>query len=411
MKNLKIVHLCPYFSPQLGYEEYYLAYYQKKLGYDVYVITSTRLPPFKNIEKMLKDAGEQNPSRIREAGFKVIDGIKVYRQPVLIETLADFMIILGVKKLLKEINPDIVHGHGGKQGPTFWGALYKKELGYKFVCDSHDFYYADHPLVRKIRSLKDWIAKTDYIYFRKYLARYVYARADRLIAVTSACKDFMQEFVGADSQMIDIINLGADTDKFKFRPNGRSKVRTEYGLDDDQIVILFSGIITRRKSVEKLIEIFARLLQNHSNIRLFIVGDADHDYLNYLKETTRKLKVEDNVIFTGFKGREELPDYFSAADIGVWVSNNSLIFMEVGAIGLPMIIPDMQLSHVVDYGNGYKFQVGDFQACERYLKILIKDEKLRKSMGRKSREAVVKNYSYRSRADESIKIYQRLLQG
>ena len=189
-KRLKIVHICSYFQPELGYEEYYTAYFQSQMGHDVYVITSDRLFPFKNIEKMLEQAGEKNTSRIRFKGYRVIDGIKVYRQPVVIETLYDFMLVKGVKKLLQKIKPDIVQGHGGKEGVPTQGAYYKDKLGYAFVCDSHDFYFDQHVLVRKTKSWKDVVAKIDYKLFRKRLGSYTYKKADRVIAVTPDVKDF-----------------------------------------------------------------------------------------------------------------------------------------------------------------------------------------------------------------------------
>ena len=106
-EKLKIVHICPYFQPELGYEEYYTAYFQAKMGHDVYVITSDRLFPFRNIEKMLEQVGAKNTSRKRRKGFQVVDGIKVYRQPVIIESLYDFILIKGLKKVLNKIRPDI----------------------------------------------------------------------------------------------------------------------------------------------------------------------------------------------------------------------------------------------------------------------------------------------------------------
>ena len=47
---MKIVHVCDYIQPQLGYQEYYLAKEHAKMGHEVTVITSDRYYPFPNYE-------------------------------------------------------------------------------------------------------------------------------------------------------------------------------------------------------------------------------------------------------------------------------------------------------------------------------------------------------------------------
>lgn len=408
-KKLRIVHLCPYFMPELGYEDYYTPYFQKKMGHEVYVITSDRLFPFKNIETMLKQAGEKNTSRIRGTGYNVIDGIKVYRLPILIETLYDFMLLMGIERILKKIKPDIVQGHGGKEGPGTQGAYYTKKLGLPYVVDSHDFYYDEHVLIRKIRSWKDIVAKLDYYFLRKYLGIYTYARARRVIAVTKDVKDFAVDFNGTDPAKIDVFSLGADTDNYNFRPDARIRVRQELGYSDNDVVLFFSGIITRRKRADDLVKLFAKIHKKYPQAKLLVVGEGEIDYITEVKDICKKLGILKSVTFAGFKPKVQLPDYMSAADVGIWLSNNSVVMIEAIACALPIVIPDMQLSHIVGYDNGFKFKLGDHSAFVRYIERLIKDSTLRKEMSKNARAAVLEHYSYRTNAQRLVDLYYQVI--
>jgi glycosyltransferase involved in cell wall biosynthesis len=404
-KALKIVHIVSYFQPMLGYEEFYSAYFQKKLGHDVYVITSERLFPFKNIETMLKQAGEKDTKRIRRPGYSVVEGIKVYRQPVKIETLYDFILIKGIKDLLAKIKPDIVHCHEPKEGVGYQGAYYSAKLGFPFVVDSHDFYYDEHPLVRNMRSWKDMVAKWDYLTLRKHLARNAYKKADKIIAVTSDVKDFAVGFSHADPKKVIVTSLGADTENFNLRPEGRASIRKRFGFSDSDVVLFFSGIITRRKKAETIISLFTKMNKKYPHTRLMIVGEGEEDYFNDLKDLAKRSGIEGKIVFTGFVGKKELPDYMSASDIGIWFSNNSVVMMEAISCGLPVVIPDLQLSHIVGYNDGFKFKPGDERQFLKYVEKLIKDSDLRKRMSMNARVAAVAHYSYKTNAEKLIGVY------
>lgn len=407
--KLKIVHICSYFQPELGYEEYYTAYFQKQMGHDVYVVTSDRLFPFKNIEKMLKQAGEKNTSRIRFTGFKEIDGIKVYRQPIIIETLYDFMLVKGVKKVLQEIQPDIVQGHGGKEGTPAQGAYYKDKLGYEFVCDSHDFYFDQHVLIRKIKSWKDVVAKLDYIFFRKHLGAYTYKKAAKVIAVTPDVKDFAVDFNGVSPKKVVVTSLGADTEYFNYDPEARKRIRKKLGYKDSDVVVLHAGILSRRKKTERVFEVFGKIHKKYPEAKLLIVGEGEGGYQKELEKLAKKLGISKAVKFTGFIGRKEMPDYLSASDIGAWLNNNSVLMMEAAACALPQVIPDMQLSHVVGYDNGFKFEQADEKAFQKYVEKLISDPALREKMSKNARKAAVKHYSYKTNAARLVELYKEVL--
>ena len=376
-----------YFVPELGYQEYYLAKRHKKMGHDVYVIASDLLYPFPNIVAMLNDAGVKSTSRKRKAGFEIAEGIKVYRLKSLFE-YSDFILAKGLKQTLNSIKPDVVFAHESRQGLPALAAFYKNKIGYKLVVDQHDFYHKipNYPLWKKALRL------LDYFLFRKFIVNYSIDRAGKIVAVTKETKKFLIKTHKISSKNISLIPLGVDIDFFRFDNKTRASVRKKLNIKENNIVLIFSGIIVRRKGIELLLEALSEI--KNKNVKLMIVGSGDINYIKELKDLAKKLGINNKCEFVGFVKRDCIKDYFSAADIGVWPGNNSVSIMEAMACKLPIIMVDLQLSHLVSYNNGLKFPEHNKVKLKMALEKLINNKKLRLEMASNSVNIIKKYYSY-----------------
>ena len=383
---MKIVHIMGYFMPEFGYQEYYIAKKHKEIGHDVYVIASDMLYPFRNIEKMFNDSGIKYTGRKRKEKFSIIKGLKIYWLPHLIE-YNDFIICKGVKKTLEKIKPDIVFSHESRQGLSCQAAFYKKKFGFKLIVDQHDFY---HKIPGKIKTT---LRNIEYFGFRKFLIDYNFRKADKIIAVTKPTRRFLINTHKIIPKKIKLIELGVDTDLYYHKKKQAIKLRKILGIKKDEVVLIFVGTIFRRKNLELLINAFNEIHKNYKT-RLLIVGEGEKEYINELKNLVKKLNLKNKVIFNGFAKREELPIYYSMADIGVWPANNSVSIIEAMACKLPIVMVNWQMPHLVSHNNGFKFPFNNKEMLKYYLIKLIKNNKLRQKMGENSYKAATKYYSY-----------------
>jgi len=382
---MKIAHLVSYFVPELGYQEYYLAKKHKQMGHDVYVITSDMLYPFPNIESMLRQAGIKDTSRKRKSGFSIVDGIKVYRLKHLFE-YSDLIVVSGFKKTIEQIKPDIVFAHESRQGMPVLAAFYKKKFKYKLIVDQHDFYHKipNHPWWKKI------LRFLDYSLFRKFIVDYSMNKADKIVAVTQETKDFLEKTHKIKD--ISLIPLGVDTDFFKFDKMARAIIRRKFKIKNKDTVLVFSGTVVRRKGIEILLEALSEI--KNENVKFILVGSGDEAYMRELMALSKKLHISDKTIFTGFVKKDNVKDYFSAADIGVWPGNNSVSIMEAMACKLPIVMVDLQLSTLIEYNNGIKFPPHDKGKLKTALSKLIKNKILRVQMANNSAAAIKKHHGY-----------------
>ena len=208
---MKIAIVTAYFQPEFGYEEYYVSRILASLGHDVSVITSNKIFPFKNINKLLAEIGSEHTTRKRMLGVKKLDSVMVYRLPSVVEVFADFNIIMNIGSTLKKIKPDIVHLHEPIQGGTAVTAMYKY-LGFKLVVEQHA--YATR--FDDTNSLKNNVAHLLFMRLRKPSGNYAYHRADAITAINDKSKEFMVEVQKLQADKIQVIPLGTETDVFKF---------------------------------------------------------------------------------------------------------------------------------------------------------------------------------------------------
>jgi hypothetical protein len=127
-----------YFQPEFGYDEYYVALNLARMGHDVSVITSDRIYPLKNVEKLLAEIGSEYSTRMRGCGISKIDGFTVYRLPSVAELFLDFNLIMNIRDTLKKIKPDLIHIHEPILGGSALAAGHR-DLGFKVVVDQHGY--------------------------------------------------------------------------------------------------------------------------------------------------------------------------------------------------------------------------------------------------------------------------------
>jgi len=186
----------------------------------------------------------------------------------------------------------------------------------------------------------------------KSLAR----NCDRIIAATPVEKEYLTHLYTATPERIEVIPCGVNLQLFY--PRGKRISRQRLGLTDDK-VLLFVGRIDPLKGINQLIKALP-LLQNGQKRRLLIVG-GDEDSraeIATLQGLTQELKVQDSVSFLGTIKHEQLPYYYSAADLCVMPSyyeSFGMVALEALACGTPVVATDVgALKSIIRQGEtGY----------------------------------------------------------
>jgi len=185
---------------------------------------------------------------------------------------------------------------------------------------------------------------------------------------------------------VHIIPTGIEVERFykeKYTTSMKNEYRKKIGVSSDDFVILFVGRLAQEKNVEFLIDSQKDLVKKYPNCKLLIIGDGpDADKYHKIAE---KLKISDNVIFTGKVPWEEVPNYYQIANVFATASvteTQGLTVIEAMAASVtPICIDDESFRNVVVDGlNGkifknkrqYKRQINELIENKEELKLLSK---------------------------------------
>lgn len=187
-----------------------------------------------------------------------------------------------------------------------------------------------------------------------FLKKYVdvkLAPSDLAAIYTFGRKDF-------EDNSVIILNNGIDLDFYKYREEGRSQIRNEFGIKEDEILCGHIGRFNKQKNHDFLIDIFSSLYTENQKIKLLLVGNGDLEC--EIRNKVARLGLSEKVIFAGVRG--DIPDLLSAMDIFIFPSSyegmpNTVI--EAQACGLTCIISDSITRQVALKNNLYFESIKD----------------------------------------------------
>jgi len=293
-----------------------------------------------------------------------------------------FLPILPFRRLLKKVDPDIIHIHSpvvlGNIAQIVAGSLRKP-----VVVTNH---YLPINMSRSL-SLDPLFGKTFITVSYSYLVHFC-NRSEYVTAPTMTALNLLYEHgLRAPAQAI---SNGVDLKKFS--PGDRDKrLRQHFKLPQDRPLILSVNRLSLEKRIDVLIDAAAKMTRD-AHIAIASTGPAEAD----LRVRVEELNLKDKVSFLGFIHDTDLAPLYRLADAFAIPSEaelQSLTTMEAMACGLPVVAANAYaLPELVHHEiNGFLFQRGNSDEMAQYLDTLVSDAALRKQMGAKSLEIIARH--------------------
>jgi len=217
----------------------------------------------------------------------------------------------------------IVHGHIGSTTSIYLSVA--KKYGLFTIAHSHN---TDGNL-----NLKNFLYKLMSISTR-YIADYFFACS------LAAGKDRYGKNIVNNLDKFHILNNAIDTERFMFDLDLRAKVRNEFNISSDKIVIGHIGRFQPQKNHSFLIDIFKCIVEKNNNSVLLLCGVGE--LKNEIYQKVKTLGIENNVIFLGL--RPDIERVCQAFDIFLFPSlyeGLPVTLVEIQAAGVPCVISDV----------------------------------------------------------------------
>lgn len=292
--------------------------------------------------------------------------------------------------IIRKIKPDIVHAHN-----VVISGFYATMSRF-------------HPLVVTAWGTDVLIAPKRSIILKK-IAKYVLKYAD---VITCDGKNTMEAMLslGANPEKIKIIYFGIDTKK-------NSPVQRDEKLKEKLNILNSPTAISLRSfkpiyNLETLIKAIPLVLTKIPDAKFILAGSGVQE--NSIKKLTKTLGVENNTIFTGNLGVEEVPKYLASSDLYISTSlSDSGLAASTGeamACGLPVISTDVGCIRdwIKDGEGGFIIPVKDPYKLSDKIIYLFKNRTLMKNFGEINRKTIEERQDYYKEMEKMEKIYGEL---
>lgn len=333
-------------------------------------------------------------------------GYTVHTMPIArkIDPVSNLQSIKNLYQLMRQEDYDLVHLHAPVS--AILGRVAAKLAGVKrIVYTAHGFRFNDRMSFASYQ-FYFWVEKI--------------AATVTNIILTQSWEDFQtaKEYKLIAEDRLRYLGNGIDIHKFsraRLAPNTGTKIREEFGIPRDRLVIGIVARITKIKGHGDLLNAFVKLQSQFDNLHLLIVGgriDSETDfYQAEIEREIEKHQLQDRVTITGIK--TDIPELLTAMDIlslpSYWEGLPRSV-IEAMAMELPIVTTNIRgcREAVVDGQTGLVVPLGDSDSLAHALAQLLASPDLRQRFGQAGRQRVETEYDERNVFNRLAQSYKEL---
>ncbi len=197
----------------------------------------------------------------------------------------------------------------------------------------------------------------------------------------------------------------------------RSRLRAQFHVRDDQLLVLSIGRLTRPKGVFELVEAFALAAARDPSLRFVMVGaDAAFDDSEAARRRAKSLQsLDGRLSILSACSPDKVWEFLCAADIFAFASHNEGMpnsLLEAMAMGVPAVA--FAIPPVLEIGDrtGALMTVPPFD-CRRYSDALVElsaSESARFQMGVRAQEVVRSRFNIRRNMETALILFRQRME-
>lgn len=318
---MKILHLmlgCFYID-NYSYQENYLPKHHKMQGHDVEIVASL----------FTFDENGKGMWLPRASKYENEYGIPVtrleFQKGKLSSRLRRYQ---GLKAELERIAPELIFIHG----PQFMDIdivvnYCKAHPEVKVFVDSHSDFS---------NSATNWVSKQilHRIIWRR-CAQKINPYVTKFYGVLPARVDFLVNEYKLPKEKVELLVMGADDESVvnASKPEIRQEIRKQYGIAEDDFLIITGGKIDAFKT-QTLLLMEAVKKTEDPNVKLIVFGSVTPE----LKDKVSALSDGEKVQYIGWVQAKDSYQYFAACDLAVFPGRHSVFWEQVAAQGIPLLV-------------------------------------------------------------------------
>lgn len=372
---MRIVQVCQWYIPELGYQEYSLAETWMRIGHEVLTVAGTQMYP-----RGAYPAGQMVETRRKvPPGRREESGTDVWRLPSLELRVRSFL-SRRLESVVIDFKPDtvLVHGVTSPNAVRMARLARKSRHPFRLVCDDH--------LIAS--NMQVGVAgKLFYSIFRRFVTSRLMRSVDMFAPISQETREILANYCGIPQEMTTVVPLGVNLSRFQRNESNRQAVREELDIKPDEVLLVYAGKLNPSKQTATLIDATLSVLGKYPDVRLLVIGSGEPGYVDEQKRRVQEADLGNRVDWLPLQPNADLPRYFSAADIGIWPGTESMAVLEAAASELPIVCMSSPY-HRERFGDSAALLFDGFDDMARQIERLVSDPELRRSTGKLARTAM-----------------------
>ncbi len=253
-----------------------------------------------------------------------------------------------------------------------------------------------------------------FIIKKDFLHNILYSRLNYAFAISQVIKKNLLDTTPLTEDKIILMHNGIDTNRFNPSKIDAAKVRNEFNINDDEILMGMIARFSPGKGHEEFICAAEILNKKFTNLKFMIVGEASRGEDEYAKKI--KKLVEDqgitNIIFTGYRADTEY--ILAAIDIFVFPSHSEafgIALAEAMSMGKPSVCSnsDGVLDIAINNETSFLFEKKNASDLAEKLSKLINSPESRHEFSEEARKRAIEKFDINLLTEKTIKVYENII--
>lgn len=324
--------------------------------------------------------------------FKTLaDRVIVLRMAHDIEPSSDIKVERTLRRIIKQLKPDIVYAHSSKAGA--FARIDDLGLNNKVIYNPHGWAFNMQQSAKK-KEMYKWVEKISAHF------------CDKIVCISDAEKESALREKICKPSKLQVIYNGIDLEEIeKTTPMSRAQL----GIPEDAFVVGMVGRLSKQKAPDTFVKSAKLIKEKIPNAFFLMVGDGE--LRDQVESLINQYDLGSSFLITGWVDNPTA--YMKIMDVGMLLSRwegFGLVLPEYMACGVPIIATNVDaIPNIVKDGvNGMLINKDSFVGAQKVCTRLNSDTELKDRIIASAKSMVKNKFGAKRVAKESIELYKNL---
>ncbi len=319
----------------------------------------------------------------------LVDRVIVLKMAHDIEPSSDIKVERTLRRIIKQLKPDIVYAHSSKAGA--FARIADLGLNNKVIYNPHGWAFNMQQSAKK-KEMYKWVEKISAHF------------CDKIVCISDAEKESALREKICKPSKLQVIYNGIDLEEIeKTTPMSRAQL----GIPEDAFVVGMVGRLSKQKAPDTFVKAAKLIKEKIPNAFFLMVGDGE--LRDQVESLINQYDLGSSFLRTGWVDNPTA--YMKIMDVGMLLSRwegFGLVLPEYMACGVPIVATNVDaIPNIITNGvNGMLVNVDDYHEAASKVIFVHKHVKLRQHLINAANECIMNNYRGEFVAERNLKLYR-----